>query len=229
MPLVFVTRATHTRAVSTVLITAFEPFDNQAINASQQAMRAIDDERLPGVNLIREELPVVFGKSLTLLRAHIDEHTPDLVICLGEAGGRPDISLERVAINVDDARIPDNAGAQPIDEPIAADGPVGYWSTLPIKAILAGLREAGFPASISQTAGTYVCNHLFYGLMRCLDRKDAIRGGFVHVPHCLEQSTRSPRPSSSLPSETVARALEILIQITLETKVDIKVQAGAEH
>ena len=213
----------------TVLITAFEPFGGQELNASQRALRAIDDERLPGVTLFREELPVVFGESLTLLRARIDQYSPDLVVCLGEAGGRLDISLERVAINIDDARIPDNAGAQPVDEPVAADGPVGYWSTLPIKAILQGLRQAGFPASLSQTAGTYVCNHLFYGLMHFLADRAPVRGGFVHVPYCEEQSAHSPNPSSGLASETVARALELLIEISLKTSRDIKLAAGAEH
>jgi pyroglutamyl-peptidase len=220
---------THTLPVPTVLLTAFEPFDGQALNASQRAMRAIDAEQLPGVHLVREELPTVFGESLQVLQDLIELHTPDLVVCLGQAGGRDGLSLERVAINVDDARIPDNAGAQPVDAAIADGGPVGYWSTLPIKAICQALHEAGFSVSVSQTAGTYVCNHVFYGLMHSLRQRDHVRGGFVHVPFCPDQVAELKSPPPSLASTTVARALELLLRITLSTSKDLVLPGGSEH
>ncbi len=125
----------------------------------------------------------------------MDEVKPALVLCVGQAGGRAQLSLERVAINVDDARIPDNAGACPIDAAIATDGPAAYFTTLPIKAMLAALREAGFPAEVSQTAGTYVCNHVFYGLMHALRHDQSVpgvRGGFIHIPYSPEQAAHHP-------------------------------------
>lgn len=212
-----------------MLLTAFEPFDGHALNASQRALEAIDEKQLPGVNLVRKELPTVFGESLVLLQKHIEHYTPDLVVCLGEAGGRYGLSLERVAINVDDARIPDNAGAQPVDVPIEEGGPVAYWSTLPIKAIYQALFDEGVLASVSQTAGTYVCNHVFYGLMHSLEQKSLVRGGFVHVPYCLEQVAELKSPPPSLPSAIVAHGLEVLIRVSLSTSKDILVAGGAEH
>lgn len=183
-------------------------------------------EKLPDVDLIREELPCVFGESLKVLRAHIRRHKPSLVVCVGQAGGRKAISLERVAINVDDARIADNKGAQPIDVAIAERGPVGYWSTLPIKAIAEAIKAEKLPAEVSQTAGTYVCNHVFYGLMRTLKRKSDCRGGFVHVPFVPSQATKD---QPSLAAEDSARALEALVRVCLSTHTDVRVTGGATH
>ncbi|MFK7999012.1 MAG: pyroglutamyl-peptidase I [Polyangiales bacterium] len=213
-------------AAPTVLLTAFEPFDGQALNASQLALRAMSPANLPGVTLVREELPCVFGESLKVLRAHIRRHAPSLVICVGQAGGRNAVSLERVAINVDDARIADNDGAQPIDAPIAKRGPVGYWSTLPIKAIAEAIKAEGLPAEISQTAGTFVCNHVFYGLMRTLKRRSDCRGGFVHVPFVPAQAKGG---HASLSAEDTARALETLVRVAMSTHADVRVAGGATH
>jgi pyroglutamyl-peptidase len=174
------------------------------------------------------QLPVEFGASLQVLQAAIREAKPALVLCVGQAGGRAQISIERVAINVDDARIPDNADACPIDAPIVADGPAAYFATLPIKAMLVALREAGIPAEVSQTAGTYVCNHVFYGLMHALRGKPRIRGGFIHIPYAPEQAARHPG-APSLPVEVVTAALRIGLRIALATTVDRHVAAGAEH
>ena len=192
-------------------------------------MEAVDPGALLGANLVRASLPTVFGESFQVLRRLIEEHDPAIVLCLGEAGGRDGLSLERVAINVDDARIPDNTGAQPIDEPIAQDGPVAYWSTLPIKAVCHALQDAGFPASISQTAGTYVCNHVFYGLMHFLRGRGHVRGGFMHVPYCPDQVAKLRSPPPSLPSEVVARGLELALRVTLTTSKDVALTGGAEH
>lgn len=207
-----------------MLLTAFEPFDGQALNASQLALRAMSPNKLPNVVLMREELPCVFDESLKVLRAHIRRHAPSLVVCVGQAGGRNAVSLERVAINVDDARIADNDGAQPIDTAIAKRGPVGYWSTLPIKAIAEAIKAEGLPAEISQTAGTFVCNHVFYGLMRTLKRKSDCRGGFVHVPFTPSQAKKG---QPSLAADDTARALETLVRVALSTHADVRVAGGA--
>ena len=141
------------------------------------------------------------------------------MICLGLAAGRSALSVERVAINVADARIPDNAGAAPIDEPVTAGGPVGYWSSLPIKAICAAWRQAGLPGEVSQTAGTFVCNHLFYGLMRSLRRTSA-RGGFIHVPFAEGQG------EPSLKLEHMIRGIELAASVALTTAHDLRLSAG---
>ena len=133
-----------------------------------------------------------------------------MVIALGQSGGRPGLSLERVAINVDDYRIPDNDGNRPVDEPVVEGGPAAYWSTLPIKDMVRAMWEAGVPASVSNSAGTFVCNHLFYRLMRFLeDEGNVRRGGFIHVPYMMEQAERLGQPG--LPLETMARGLEAAI------------------
>lgn len=210
-----------------VLLTGFAPFDGETVNPSWQAVRMLHGRKIAGHRIVGRQLPVEFGASLKELRAAIRETKPSLVLCVGQAGGRASMSLERVAINVDDARIPDNAGARPIDVEIVAGGPAAYFTGLPIKAMLAGLREAGIPAEVSQTAGTYVCNHVFYGLMHAL-RNRKVRGGFVHIPYSPEQAAHHPG-APSLPVETVSHGLRIALRAALETSVDRKLAAGAEH
>ena len=158
----------------------------------------------------------------------VDDGSTDATASIVEAyaAGRPHVAIERVAINVDDARIPDNAGASPVDAPIAADGPAAYFATLPIKSILVALREAGIPATISQTAGTYVCNHVFYGLMHALRRKPRVRGGFVHVPYAPADAARHPG-AASLSLELTTEALRIALRTTLATTTDRRIAAGA--
>ncbi len=204
------------QSAPTVLLTGFAPFDGDDRNPSWEAVRALHGRRVAGHRIVARELPVEFGASLALLRRAIRELRPALVLCVGLAAGRDAISLERVAINVDDARIPDNAGRQPIDEPILRGGPAAYFSTLPIKAMYAALREAGIPAEVSQTAGTFVCNHVFFGLMHALRRHRRIRAGFVHVP-----------PIAVLPLDVTTEALRIAIRTALTTPVDRCIGAGA--
>jgi pyroglutamyl-peptidase len=214
-------------ACGIVLLTGFAPFGGESVNPSWQAVRALHGRYINGYRIVARQLPVEFGASVKGLRAAIRETRPALVLCVGQAGGRASISLERVAINVDDARIPDNAGAQPVDHKIVEDGPAAYFTGLPIKAMLAALREAGIPAEVSQTAGTYVCNHVFYGLMHAL-RNRRIRGGFMHIPYSPEQAERHPG-APALPVETVVRGLRVALQVALETGQDLKIAAGAEH
>lgn len=208
----------------TVLVTGFEPFDGAKINASWAAVEALDSARLP-VRLERACLPCVFGRSREVLERLLDTLQPQLVICLGQADGRASISVERVAINIDDARIADNEGAQPIDVPIVASGPAAYWTRLPIKAIVASLRAEGLPAEVSQTAGTFVCNHVFYGLMRALDERSGVRGGFIHVPVLPEQSRGGALPSLGLAEQ--ALGLEIAIRTAISVQEDLRISGGA--
>lgn len=212
----------------TILITGFEPFGGETSNPSWEAVRALDDTQIASHRVAARCLPVEFGASLAALRQAIGELKPALVLCVGQAGGRAQLSLERVAINVDDARIADNAGACPIDEPVAADGPAAYFSDLPIKAMLAALHEAGLPAEVSQTAGTYVCNHVFYGLMHALRDAPGVRGGFIHIPFSTEQAAHHPG-APSLPVATVSEALRIALRVALTTTDDRRIAAGAEH
>ncbi len=211
-----------------VLLTGFAPFDGESTNPSWEAAQSLEGEIIAGHRVVARCLPVEFGTSLRALRQAVDELAPSLVICVGQAGGRAQISLERIAINIDDARIPDNAGAQPVDEPIVRDGPPAYFTALPIKAMLAALRNAGVPAEISQTAGTYVCNHVFYGLMHELQAHPGVRGGFVHIPYSPAQAAQHPG-APSLPTSVVGHALRLAVGIALTVEHDVRLAAGTTH
>jgi pyroglutamyl-peptidase len=206
-----------------VLLTGFEPFGGEAVNPSWQAVQALHGRRIAGHRLVAAQLPTVFGTALTQLHALLRQHRPAVVICVGQAGGRAALSLERVAINLDDALIADNAQSQPIDTPVVAGGPAAYFTTLPVKAMLVALQGKGLAAEVSQTAGTFVCNHVFYGLMHALATQRACRntrGGFVHVPWLPEQGT----PSMEL-QEMVA-GLRLAVRVALTTRKDLAVAAG---
>lgn len=206
-----------------ILLTGFEPFDGQAINPSEEIAREINEAKIARHRIVGALLPCVFGSAIKELKHQIKLHDPDIVICLGQAGGRAEITPERVAINIDDARIPDNAGQQPIDKPIVKDGPAAYFSTLPIKAIVQELRKHNIPAAVSQTAGTFVCNHVFYGLMHELSTHRAdVRGGFIHVPFVPEQATDKP----SLPFEKMTEAVRLAIATSVDYRRDIKSAGG---
>lgn len=168
-----------------LLLTGFEPFGGAALNPSAELVAALHGQVIGEHRVEGALLPTVFGRSLTALDALLAQHRPALVLCTGLAGGRAALSLERVAINVDDARIADNAGAQPVDRAVVVGAPAAYFSTLPIKAMRAAIEAQGVPAEISQTAGTFVCNHVFFGLMHALATRAELRGvpgGFMHVP-----------------------------------------------
>lgn len=217
----------------TVLLTGFEPFDNEPINPSWDAVRALEGARIasPSGDAIVHvrQMPVRFGTLDGALVAAIEDVKPSLVVCVGQAGGRPELSIERVAINIDDARIPDNDGQQPIDAPIVPDGPAAYFSTLPIKAIVRALRDAGIPASVSQTAGTFACNHIFYVLAHYIaTRAPQLRGGFVHIPYSPQQAARHPgQPSLATP--VVIDALKLIVQTSLAFGSDVREVGGALH
>ena len=211
-----------------VLITGFEPFGGERLNPSWEVVKQLNDMELVGTRIVARQLPCVFGAALEALNAAIDEVQPLMVLAVGQAGGRTDITIERVAINVDDARIPDNQGQQPVDEPIVAGGPAAYFSTLPIKAMVSSMREAGIPASVSQTAGTYVCNHVMYGLLHRLSGQREAKGGFIHIPYLPEQAAAHPG-APSMAASTVLFALELAVSIALQVEHDLKVAGGATH
>jgi pyroglutamyl-peptidase len=209
-----------------VLLTGFDPFGGASINPSWQAVRSLHGRQILRRRVTAVQLPTVFGEALRVLDTWLDQLRPELVVCVGQAGGRAAISLERVAINVDDAPLRDNAGAQPVDRPVVAGAPAAYFSTLPIKAMHAALHREGLAAEVSQTAGTFVCNHVFYGLMHRLSTHPGLhyaRGGFVHVPWLPEQGT----PNMAL--DAVVRGLHVALRCALQTRRDERLASGATH
>ncbi|HWG10589.1 MAG TPA: pyroglutamyl-peptidase I [Rhodanobacteraceae bacterium] len=213
-------------APNDVLVTGFSPFAGEMVNPSWQVARALDGAIIAGHRVSALELPTEFAASIAMLRATLRRQQPRVVVAAGLAGGREGISLERVAINVIDARIPDNAGAQPVDVPVVRRAAPAYFSSLPIKAALAALQREDIPAHVSQTAGTYVCNALFYALMHAAKRHRGMRAGFVHVPWLPDQARRHAQPG--MPLEQMMRALETVIRTALSVRTDARTSAGPE-
>lgn len=197
-----------------VLLTGFEPFGGAQVNPSWLAVKRLHGRVIRGHRIVAGRLPVVFARSLPALQWQLKKVKPALVICVGLADGRTEITPERVAVNLDHARIADNAGRKPADKRIVPGGPTAYWSTLPVKAIVRALRKRGIPARVSRSAGTYVCNHVFYGLMHELVRSgNRVRGGFIHVPLLPPQATHrrgSGRAKSGTPGMPLERMVEAL-------------------
>lgn len=210
-------------AAGKILLTGFEPFGGDSVNPTAEIVGRLHGTRIGGHEVVGVVLPCVFGDAVVRLKTALRRNSPQLVICLGQAGGRAEITPERVAINVDDARIPDNAGRQPVDVPVVRGGPTAYWSTLPVKAIVAALRKQAIPAAVSQTAGTFVCNHVFYALMHALRRRRAVRAGFIHVPWLPTQG----KPAMSL--ATLTQAIVLAAEVAVRTKQDIKTAGGRLH
>ena len=207
-----------------IIVTGFDPFGGEKINPSIECVKALPE--IEGVELIRLELPTVFKESAKRLNEVINDAKPDAVLSVGQAGGRPGITMERIAINVDDARIPDNISQQPIDEAIQLDGEAAYFTTLPIKRIVKAIREAGILAEVSNSAGTFVCNHIMYQALFAATKADKpFKAGFMHIPFIPEQTTDKP----SLPLEESTKAVQIAIETIRDyiNDEDIKVQEGA--
>ena len=206
-----------------IIVTGFDPFGGETINPSIECVKALPE--IEGVELIRLELPTVFKESAKRLNEVINDVKPDAVLSVGQAGGRAGITMERIAINVDDARIPDNISQQPIDEEIQVEGEAAYFSTLPIKRIVKAIREAGISAEVSNSAGTFVCNHIMYQSLFAATKADKpFKAGFMHIPFIPEQTTDKP----SRPLEESTRALQIAIETIRDylNDEDIKVQEG---
>jgi pyroglutamyl-peptidase len=211
------------------LVTGFTPFGGEAINPSQLIAQALHGRTIAGHCIIGATLPTEFAQSIVVLRQLIDRHKPALVLAVGQAGGRAEISLERIAVNLIDARIADNAGAQPVDVSVVENAPNAYFSTLPLKAMLAALRRADIPVALSHSAGTFVCNQVFYGLAHSLARsRRRARGGFVHVPYLPEQAARhAGAPGMSL--EMMIEAVKLCLEVALTTRDDEHYAAGTTH
>lgn len=209
-----------------VLLTGFEPFGGEARNSSEEVARDLHGSTLARHHVTSALLPCVFGAALQEIKRQIKLVAPTVVICLGQAGNRAAITPERVAVNLDDARIPDNAGHQPLDRPVVKSAPAAYFSTLPVKAIVHALRAAGIPVALSSTAGTFVCNHVFYGLRHHLAlHAPGVRGGFIHLPR-LSASATPGEPSMSF--ETMTRGIRLAIEAAVTHRRDLKISFGHE-
>ncbi|WP_413700639.1 pyroglutamyl-peptidase I [Psychromonas sp. KJ10-10] len=180
-----------------ILITGFEPFANAKVNPALEAIRLLESYGFINAKIVTCAVPVVHQKAIDVVIEAIKKQKPDYVMTVGQAGGRTAITPERIAINMDDFRIPDNEGNQIIDKPVVAEGPDAYFSTLPIKAMVKAIQEKGIPAYVSDSAGTYVCNHLFYGIQHFLHNQ-GIPHGFVHIPLLAEQAIEENKPCLSL-------------------------------
>jgi pyroglutamyl-peptidase len=208
-----------------LLLTGFEPFGGETVNPSWEVARALDGRRVGDAVVVAEQLPCVFAQSLPALRAAIRRHRPAWVVCLGLAGSRSAISLERVAVNLSDARIADNAGAQPAGTPVVAGGPAAYFTRLPVKALVQRLQAAGLPAELSMTAGSFVCNQVFYGLLHALRRRPGVPAGFIHLPPLPQQAAAHPG-SRPLALADQVRGLELVLDALVQGVAERQVAAG---
>ena len=208
-----------------VLITGFDPFGGEPINPALEAVKKLPDT-IAGAEVIKLEIPTVFRKSLEKIEEAIIKHNPNIIISVGQAGGRFGVTPERVAINMDDARIKDNEGFQPLDSTIFEDGENAYFTNLPIKAMVKEMHENDLPGSVSNTAGTFVCNHVMYGILYMIDKKyPGKKGGFIHVPYIPAQVvTKANTPCMSL--DDIAKSLELCIKAAVENDIDVKVVGG---
>jgi pyroglutamyl-peptidase len=218
-------RKARERKQQTVLVTGFDAFCEESVNPSWQVCERLPRE-LAGLRVETCRLPCEFGRAIAVACEAIERVHPSLVVCLGQAGGRAHLSVERVAINVNDARIPDNAGAQPIDEPISANGPAAYLATLPIKAMVEAMHAAGVPAEVSNSAGTFVCNHVMYGVLSWIAANHVgARAGFIHVPYAEEQVIAKPA-IAAMSIDTMVRGVEAAIVAAHRHPEDIKAAGG---
>ena len=212
-----------------ILVTGFDPFGGEKVNPALEAVKSLPSE-IHGAEIHWVEIPTVFYKAADVLETAIIRYQPDAVLCIGQAGGRASLTPERVAINQDDARIPDNQGNQPIDTPIRLDGQAAYFSTLPIKAMVQAIKEEGLPATVSNTAGTFVCNHLMYQALYLADKKFShMRAGFMHIPYMTEQVINKPN-TASMNLTDIVRGIEAAIGAIVDYKdKDIKIVGGTTH
>ena len=212
-----------------ILVTGFDPFGGEKVNPALEAVKSLPSV-IHGAEIRWVEIPTVFYQSAEVLEAEIVRYQPDVVLCIGQAGGRASLTPERVAINQDDARIPDNQGNQPIDTPIRLDGEAAYFSTLPIKAMVQAIKEVGLPATVSNTAGTFVCNHLMYQALYLADKKFShMRAGFMHIPYMTEQVINKPN-TASMNLADIVKGIEAAIGAIVDYKdKDLKIVGGATH
>ena len=208
-----------------ILVTGFDPFGKESINPAIEAVKRLDDE-IANAQIIKLEIPTIAHTSLAVIKQAIEDHEPDMVLSIGQAGGRSDITVERIGINIDDYRIADNGHQHPIDEKIFADGPDAYFVNLPIKAMVKSIRSAGIPASISNSAGTFVCNHVTYGVRYLLEKRGkGQKSGFIHIPYLPSQVVDKPnQPSMAL--DVIVKGIQAAITAMVEQAIDVKESEG---
>lgn len=212
-----------------VLVTGFDPFGGATVNPAYEAVKLLPDT-ISGASIIKLEIPTVFKKEGEVLERGIEEHQPDMVICVGQAGGRSGITVEKAALNLMEARIPDNEGNQPVDAVIHEDGDTAYFAKLSVKAMVQNMKDHGIPARISYTAGTYVCNDVMYRLLYLIDKKyHQMKGGFIHVPYLPEQVLELPDGTPSMSAEMIAKSLEYGIEAAIENQEDLNTIMGETH
>lgn len=212
-----------------ILVTGFQPFGGESMNPAWEAVSRLPDT-IGDATVTKVEVPVVFGRGPEAVERAVEEVEPDLVLCVGQAGGRAKITPEFVGINYADARIPDNDGCQPVAERIVDGGPDAYFATLPVKAMVQAMQEAGVPAEVSYTAGTYVCNDVMYSLLHTLaTRHPGVRGGFLHVPYATEQATHLPASTPSMSVDDMARGIAVALEAALTHEKDVDVATGSTH
>jgi len=211
-----------------ILVTGFDPFGGETVNPAIESVKRLPD-RIGNVEIIKLEIPTVIGKSVALIKTAIELHHPDVVLSVGQAGGRPDITVERIGINIDDCRITDNEGNQPVDMKVAADGPAAYFATLPIKAMVNNIKAHGIPASVSNSAGTFICNHVLYGVAHIVATQyPAMKSGFIHIPFLPQQVLNKPgMPSMTL--DVIVQGLVCAIEAIDGNQTDIKTTGGTVH
>ena len=212
-----------------ILVTGFDPFGGEKINPALETIKRLPDTIL-GAQIIKLEIPTVVGKSLAKIKEAVEKENPDVVLSIGQAGGRSEITVERVGINIDDCRIPDNEGNQPIDEPVIKGGPAAYFVTVPIKAIVENIKAHNIPASISNTAGTFICNHVCYGVAHLAAQRTAagkpMKSGFIHIPFLPEQVIGKPALTPSMSLETIVSGITHALEAIVKHGSDIKVSGG---
>lgn len=212
-----------------VMITGFDPFGGEKINPAYEAVKLLP-AKIAGAEIVKVEIPTMFQKGPAAVEAAFLQHKPDMVLCIGQAGGRAVINIEKVAINLMEASIPDNDGKQPNNQPIEAEGPTAYFSTLPVKAMMKHVRENGIPAIISYTAGTYVCNNVMYSLLHLLATKHPeVKGGFIHVPYDIKQTITMAATMPAMPIATIAEGLRFAIEAAVMGDADDGIVAGTTH
>ncbi|WNZ92584.1 pyroglutamyl-peptidase I [Streptococcus iniae] len=213
-----------------ILVTGFDPFGGEAINPALESIKQLPST-IDGAEIKCVEVPTVFHESAEVLKKHLENFKPDVVLCIGQAGGRTGLTPERVAINQDDARIPDNKGNQPIDTLIREDGAPAYFSTLPIKAMVAAIQKAGLPASVSNTAGTFVCNHLMYQALYLVEKHlPNAKAGFMHIPYMMEQVVDKPN-TAAMNLDDITRGIQVAITaiVAYNNQSDLKIIGGETH
>ena len=215
--------------MSKILVTGFDPFGGEKVNPAFEAVKLLPDA-IAGVDVVKLEVPTVFSKSAVVLEEAIKREQPDYVLCVGQAGGRSAMTVERVGINLVEARIPDNDGEQPFDQPVRADGETAYFSTMPVKAMVKAMNDGGVPAFVSYTAGTYVCNWLLYNALYLTKKLcPGTPAAFVHVPYATEQGVGKPNGTPTMSVADMARALELGIEAAVTAQDDVAEAMGETH